>query len=242
MHQLYRFLFSVVLLFGVSIHVKAQGLKLNEIMSSNTFVVYDEDGDTPDWFEIINTGNTTIKLSDYFVSEGNTNILKWQLPDFNLKPEKTFLVYASGKDRLQTPMQWYTIIDINQSWKYLVPSSEPSSSWKLFSFTETAWQTGPSGIGFGDNDDNTVIPSGKISVFMRKKFTLAELDKLKSLWLHMDYDDGFVAYINGTEIARVGLGTPGSAVAYNQSASSHEASIYQGGSPEAFNISDFINS
>jgi len=240
MHQLYRFLFSVVLLFGVSIHVKAQGLKLNEIMSSNTFVVYDEDGDTPDWFEIINTGNTTIKLSDYFVSEGNTNILKWQLPDFNLKPEKTFLVYASGKDRLQTPMQWYTIIDINQSWKYLVPSSEPSSSWKLFSFTETAWQTGPSGIGFGDNDDNTVIPSGKISVFMRKKFTMAQLAQLKSLWLHMDYDDGFVAYINGTEIARVGLGTPGSAVAYNQSASSHEASIYQRGSPEAFNISDFI--
>ena len=240
MHQLYRFLFSVGLLFSVSVQVKAQGLKLNEIMSSNTFVVYDEDGDTPDWFEIINTGNTAVKLSDYFVSEGSKNVLKWQLPDFNLQPEKTFLVYASGKDRLQTPMQWYTLIDINQSWRYLVPSTEPSSTWKSFGFTETGWQTGPSGIGFGDNDDNTVIPSGKMSVFMRKKFTMAQLDKLKSLWLHMDYDDGFVAYINGTEIVRAGLGTPGSAVVFNQSATSREASIYQGGTPEAFNISDFI--
>ena len=74
-------------------------------MSSNTFVVYDEDNDTPDWFEIVNTGNTVINLSDYFVSDGKKNLLKWQLPVFNLQPGKTFLVYASGKDRLQIPLQ-----------------------------------------------------------------------------------------------------------------------------------------
>lgn len=168
------------------------------------------------------------------------NLFKWKLPEYKLKPNEPFLVYASGKDRLQMPLHWYTIIDIKQNWKYIVPTSEPSASWKSFSFAETGWLTGPSGIGFGDGDDNTVIPTGIISVFKRKKFTITNLKELKSIWLHMDYDDGFVAYLNGTEICRAGLGAAGSAVPFNLSASSHEAKIYQGGSPDAFNISNFI--
>ena len=241
MSQIYRVLYFVIFLLSVFVHVKAQGLKLNEIMSSNTFVVYDEDGDTPDWLEIVNFGSTAGNLSDYYLSEGKKNLLKWQLPDYHLQPNETFLVYASGKDRLQIPLQWHTIIDVGQLWKYFLPKNEPSASWKSYSFAETGWLTGPTGIGFGDNDDNTVIPTGTISVFMRKKFTVTNLNELKSLWFHMDYDDGFVAYLNGTEIARAGLGTAGSAVPYNMSASSHEAKIYQGGSPDAFNISDFIS-
>ncbi|MDO8953188.1 MAG: CotH kinase family protein [Draconibacterium sp.] len=241
MVQFYRLLFLFFLILGVSFNVKPQqGLKINEIMSSNTFVVYDEDGDTPDWFEIINTGNSAIKLSDYFVSEGKKNLMKWQLPDYHLQPNNILLVYASGKDRLQTPLHWYTIIDVGQPWKYFLPKSEPTATWKSYSFAETGWLTGPTGIGFGDNDDNTVIPTGTISVFMRKKFTVTNLSELKSLWFHMDYDDGFVAYINGTEICRAGLGATGSAVPYNMSASSHEAKMYSGGSPDGFNISDFI--
>ena len=240
MYQFNRVLFFIILFYG-SLNVKAQGLKINEIMSSNTYVVYDEDGDTPDWLELVNFGNTSVNLSDYYLSEGTKNLFKWMLPDYHLQPNETFLVYASGKDRLQMPLNWYTIIDINQNWKYLVPTSEPSSTWKSFSFAESGWLTGPSGIGFGDGDDNTVIPTGKISVFMRKKFTLSNLESLKSLWFHIDYDDGFVAYLNGTEICRAGLGSAGSAVPYNMSASSHEAKMYQGGSPDAFNISDFIH-
>ena len=189
-------------------------------MSANTMVVFDEDGDTPDWLEIINSGSTEINLSDYYLSESKSNFLKWQFPVVKLQPNQTLLVYASGKDRLQAPLNWYTIIDIGQSWKYFVPVSEPSSTWKSFSFVETGWQTGPSGFGFGDNDDNTVIPTGKMSVFMRKKFTLTDLKDIKSLWFHMDYDDGFVAYINGTEVCRSGLGAAGSAVKFDLAATS----------------------
>ena len=230
-----------ILLFCFTFNVKSQqGLKINEIMSSNTFVVYDEDGDTPDWFEIINTGSTAINLSNYYVSESKKNLLKWQLPEFYLQPGKTFLVYASGKDRKQIPLQWYSLIDAGQTWKYFLPYSEPASTWKTYSFAETGWLSGPTGIGFGDNDDKTVIPTGGISVFMRKKFTVTNLKELKSLWLHIDYDDGFVAYLNGTEIRRAGLGTSGSSVPYNMSASSHEAKMYSGGSPDAFDITPFL--
>ena len=50
--------------------------------------------------------------------------------------------------------------------------------------------------------------------------------------LHFDYDDGFVAYLNGTEVARNGLsGT--NQPAFNQLANiSHEAKLYQNQQPD----------
>ena len=241
MQLFYRCLFFIIPITCLLINSNAQGLKINEIMSSNTMVLYDEDGDTPDWLEIINSGSSGINLSDYYLSENPDKLLKWQLPGIVLPPNQPLLVYASGKDKQQTPLFWNTIIDVGQTWKYLVPKSEPLSTWKSFNFDETNWSAGASGIGFGDNDDNTVIASGSISVFMRKKFKLTNLENLKSLWFHMDYDDGFVAYLNGTEICRAGLGKEGSAVSYNTTASSHEARIYYGGTPDGFDISDFIH-
>ena len=237
----YRCLISFFFVFGLFFNSKSQGLILNEIMSSNTVVVYDEDGDTPDWLEIYNSSNTEINLSDYFLSENSDNLFKWQLPDINLEPNQPMLIYASGKDRLQSPLYWNTIIDIGQSWKYIVPTYEPSSTWKSYSYSETGWLDGNSGIGFGDNDDNTVISSGILSVFMRKKFSVSNLENVNSLWFHMDYDDGFVAYLNGTEICRAGMGQAGTAVSYNSTASGHEAKIYNGGEPDGFDISGFIN-
>ncbi len=210
-------------------------------MSSNTIILYDEDGDTPDWLEIVNKGNTSVNLSEYYLSDSKKDLLKWKMPGLKLGSDKYLLVYASGKDRLQAPLTWHTVIDVNQNWRYTVPTSEPPLTWKLAGFSDGDWLTGPSGIGFGDNDDYTVINSGIISVFMRKKFTVTNLTTVKSMWFHMDYDDGFVAYLNGTEIARAGLGQPGSVVNFNTSATSHEAKMYSGGRPDGFDISNFIH-
>ena len=240
MNLIKRILPVFLLLFFCS-EVKSQNLKINELMSSNRNVVYDEDGETPDWIEILNTGNTTVNLADYYLSESKSNLLKWQFPEFILEPGKPFLVYASGKDKKQVPIRWNTIIDMGYTWKYLVPTSEPAATWKTSGFNDTSWKSGPSGFGFGDNDDNTILPNGTVSVFIRTTFNLADVDKIGALWLHMDYDDGFVAYLNGTEIARAGLGAPGTPVTYKTSPYSHEATIYQRLEPEAFDLSDKIN-
>ena len=54
--------------------------------------------------------------------------------------------------------------------------------------------------------------------------------------LHADYDDGFVAYLNGTEIGRsMNLGEPGTFVPYDEATSTdHEAHLYWGGYPEVY--------
>jgi len=137
------------------------------------------------------------------------------------------------------------IVDLGPGWKYAKGTREPSpapgggasTAWTQPGFNDSAWLSGPTGIGFGDNDDATVLSDMRnsyVSVYLRREFTLANTDEVAGLLLSVDYDDGFVAYLNGTEIARSetmnGTGTP---PPFNRTASgSHEA----GGSGEAFGL------
>ena len=59
-----------------------------------------------------------------------------------------------------------------------------------------------------------------------------------SIILHIDYDDGFIAFINGEEIARDNVS--GSFPALSTLANSnHEAVIYQGGLPSEYAINNW---
>jgi hypothetical protein len=136
----------------------------------------------------------------------------------------------------QTVNHYEGVIYDADSWKYFVGTSDPGGTWKDKTFDDTAWPSGPGGFGYGDNDDRTVIPA-TISVFTRKKFNIIDKSKIESAWLHIDYDDGFVAYLNGTEIARAQMGNA-SPVPFDQpSVGLHEATVYQGGRAEGFPIS-----
>jgi hypothetical protein len=56
------------------------------------------------------------------------------------------------------------------------------------------------GIGYADDDDKTVV-SNCNSLYMRRSITLPDVSIVKDLILDIDYDDGFVLYINGGEIS-----------------------------------------
>jgi len=99
------------------------------------------------------------------------------------------------------------------------------------SFDDSAWERAPGGIGFGDNDDGTSI-SPAISVYCRYYFDVPNLSKISALLLDMDFDDGFVAYLNGIELARYNMGEAGSTTSWNYLADDlFEAPLYRGLSP-----------
>ncbi len=100
-------------------------------------------------------------------------------------------------------------------------------------FDDAAWLSGPGGFGYGDNDDNTVIPQCT-SVYMRISFNVPDSSAVESAILNMDYDDAFIAYLNGHEIARAGL-IPVEPL-YTDTGEDHEAAMYRGGMPESFFI------
>lgn len=137
----------------------------------------------------------------------------------------------------QTPDHWENIIDAADTWKYIIPSSELPANWTSPDFDDSAWLSGPGGIGYGDNDDNTMVPSGTISVFIRKNFILSDASTLISAILYADYDDAFVAYLNGTEIARANIGTIGVRPAFNAtSVNAIEPASVSGDNPPRFAI------
>ncbi|MGL1886157.1 MAG: CotH kinase family protein [Reichenbachiella sp.] len=227
-------LVSIIILICISsTYTFGQDLRINEAVASNSNTIIDEDGDTPDWLEISNLSDNTINLENYKLSDTSVDPDYWVFPSYDLLPDQHLLIFASGKDKKDLPTYWETVIDIEEEWHYLIPESEPSDTWRTLAFDDSEWLTGNSGFGYGDNDDNTDIGYAN-SIYLRKSFALENLSTILQMILHIDYDDGFIAYINGTEVARAGL--TGDFPTYNSFAELHEASIYTGGNPETFTI------
>jgi hypothetical protein len=131
---------------------------------------------------------------------------------------------------------WEMVVAANDVWHYFPGISEPPANWADTDFDESSWLSGPGGIGYGDGDDGTIINS-VYSVYVRTNFTLTDTSDISWAILHVDYDDAFVAYLNGHEIARANIGTAGVRPAFSAtSISDHEAVMNSGGIPERFII------
>ena len=132
---------------------------------------------------------------------------------------------------------WETAVFADDYWRYHVPDSELPTDWSSINFNDSVWAEGQGGFGYGDQDDGTIIDQ-TISVYFRKTFTVYELSKLSSAVINADYDDGYVAYLNGYEVGRsYNLPEPGTFVAFDQTTSyDHEASMYTGGYPESIHL------
>ncbi|MCK4328612.1 metallophosphoesterase [candidate division WOR-3 bacterium] len=78
-------------------------------------------------------------------------------------------------------------------------------NWTQGAYIDSSWDTGFAELGFGDGDENTVLIPGNNTYYFRKYFYVSDLEYYNSLSIDVKYDDGFVAYINGVEIARANM-------------------------------------
>lgn len=228
---------SIFLIVQISA-LLAQDIRINEVVLNNS-VLLDENGDAPDWFELYNYGSTAVSLLDWKISDDVTDLSKWSFPDIELFPNEYIYVWASSKNRNASAFP-RTLIKQFDLFKYIIPSSEPSVSWTSLGFDDSDWLEGASGFGFGDGDDETVLSEGTKSVFVRKVFTVEGYDDINGLILNIDYDDGFVAYLNGIEVARANV--EGFPPAYDEGTpTDHEGNMLSGGSPDPFVIENPLN-
>lgn len=136
----------------------------------------------------------------------------------------------------QSINHWEMVVAANDTWKYFPGTSEPPATWTNIDFNDVSWSSGTGGIGYADGDDGTTI-SQVSSVYLRIRFNLIDTSTISWALLHVDYDDAFVAFFNGHEIARANIGVIGTRPSYNSySIVDHEAKMYQGGIPERFII------
>ncbi len=180
---------------------------INEVSSSNSSFD-DEDGDSPDWIELYNNSNTTVDLTGWSITDDSLIPAKWIFPATSLAPNSYLQIWASDKDRTGGGT-YKTLVSKGDTFRYIIPTSNPSNSWINQGFDDSSWQQGAGGFGYKNNGEldniSTTVPSGTNSIYVRKLFTVNDLAIMNELWLDIDYDDGFVAYINGVEIARANM-------------------------------------
>jgi hypothetical protein len=93
-----------------------------------------------------------------------------------------------------------------------VPTAEPGDDWYALEFDDSQWRVGTGGVGyeigngyrdlFGIDVESDMFQN-QTSCLIRIPFTLdQDLSLMDRLTLYLRYDDGFVAYLNGVEVAR----------------------------------------
>ncbi|MBN1672601.1 MAG: lamin tail domain-containing protein [Kiritimatiellae bacterium] len=128
------------------------------------------------------------------------------------------------------------LVSRTAGWKYEDNGTDLGTAWRDPSYADAAWRGGNAPLGYADvglyPDLDTEVDYGDdpndrhITTYFRKAFTLAaDPDSVTNLALYARYDDGFVAYLNGQEVARGSM--PGGAVTYATTATSHTATDYE---------------
>src|SRR5580765_794780 len=117
--------------------------------------------------------------------------------------------------------QQATLVRVSDACRYFKGTNAPSAppaAWQQIAFDDSTWLTGVGGFSTGQSyNENTVLadmPGHYLSFFCRTRFTVSDPNSVKWLTMRIDYDDGFIAYLNGTEVARRGFAA-GTAVLFD---------------------------
>lgn len=114
----------------------------------------------------------------------------------------------------------------------LVPRLAMAPNWTLPGYAppSSLWLPGSYGVGYetatsggAGNLIATSVPAGASSVFTRTTFSVTDPGAVGTLFIGADYDDGFVAWINGVEV----LGSneiPFGRLGWNSASALHESS------------------
>jgi hypothetical protein len=90
------------------------------------------------------------------------------------------------------------IIASGDDWRYLATGAHPQG-WTQPGFDDGGWTVGSSELGYGDGDEDTVIPQAGRSALFRRTFS-ADPAQIAGLELGLNIDDGATVWINGQPV------------------------------------------
>lgn len=121
-----------------------------------------------------------------------------------------------------------TLVAKDATWTYRKGiANNPPDDWTEVEFDPATdnvlWEQGPATIGYGDNDDETILSDMRnsySSIYLRNEFLVVG-DPPEELLLRLYVDDGAIVYINGDEVARAHVGAGNKH--FNSTGTNHEA-------------------
>lgn len=135
------------------------------------------------------------------------------------------------------------LVNRGDTWRYNKGNAPYQADWKSVADASlgASWQSGPGGFGYGDGDDATVLSdmqNNYSTVYIRRSFTIpSPMDTNMHLILVMDWDDGFVAWLDGQEIKRDRApGSVGTEPGVGARATSGHAASIEGGAVITYDL------
>lgn len=105
----------------------------------------------------------------------------------------------------RAPIDYKLLIPKYAEWQYLANEHPQGQAWTRREFDASKWKTGTAAFGLRTSDVRTEITRERnkpASVYLRREFTIEQADRVTEIGLMIDYRDGFIAYVNGREVAR----------------------------------------
>jgi hypothetical protein len=135
------------------------------------------------------------------------------------------------------------------AWRYFPGRAEPSggTAWTTATFDDTSWSFDFDGFGYDADpataagllsqvqtpllgmQDNGINDNAYSTLYLRREFMVEAPAVLASLILSLDYDDSFIAYINGVEVTRSNFGLRGVPEPFDGVGAEHESSNGEAG-------------
>jgi hypothetical protein len=118
---------------------------------------------------------------------------------------------------------WFTPKSV---WNYNDSNINFADSWTDRTYDDSSWNSGNAYLGFNETSITTTLsygadPNNKyITYYFRKYFNVSDASSVYNMEFAIDYDDGFIAYLNGNEITSSGVSSN-----HNSYATYHESSI-----------------
>ena len=130
------------------------------------------------------------------------------------------IALATGPAPATPSLQAQTLVPPGSVWRWRPGTNEasaPVTAWRTADFRDVQFASAPAPFWFGD-----ALPGGTRitgmqnvygSIFLRRSFVVAQPSDVAALRMGALVDDGFVAWVNGTEVLRVNVpGSPGAPV------------------------------
>ena len=142
------------------------------------------------------------------LSPDGANVVAGYAPTY--EPQVADTSFGIGTDS-----QFFTPVPIDHAVRVLVPpDGSLGDDWIAPDFDDSAWREGALGVGIERNpggarsfdhlintDVEAEMHDVNATIYIRSQFEIATARDIDSLTLSVKYDDGFVAYLNGVEVA-----------------------------------------
>lgn len=194
---------------GAAISRKGTVPLMKRTMTEFGSVIVDVNGDTLTGRMINRSGHVRDLFS--MVKRGKVEpvriALPWK-PDDYQRPTNT-VKETGDKVMGAVPIDYKLLIPKYAEWQYLAGEDPQGTAWTHKDFDASKWKRGNAGFGFGDTSHRTTVARERnqpSSIYLRREFTIEQVDRITEMGLLVDYRDGFIVYLNGREAGRVNIG------------------------------------